>query len=67
MVGRHDKARALNAYLDTVEAKVHEARHRLLQLGQPITATLIRDILRGVDPKTKERHMLLETFQKHNT
>jgi hypothetical protein len=67
MIGRHEKARALNAYLDTVEAKVHEARHQLLQLGRPVTAALIRDIIRGKDPKSEERHMLLETFSKHNT
>jgi hypothetical protein len=29
MIGRQEKARALNGYLDTVEAKVHEARHQL--------------------------------------
>jgi site-specific recombinase XerD len=66
MIGRQEKARALNAYLDTVEAKVHEARHQLLQLGRPITAALIRDIIRGKDPRSEEKHMLLETFSKHN-
>jgi site-specific recombinase XerD len=66
MIGRSDVTRALNAYLDTVEAKVHEVRHQLLMLGRPITAALIRDIIRGKDPKSKERHMLLETFSKHN-
>jgi integrase len=66
MIGRHEKARALNAYLDTVEAKVHEARHQLLQLGRPVTAAHVRDIIRGKDPNSKERHMLFETFSKHN-
>jgi integrase len=66
MIGRSDATRALNAYLDTVEAKVHEVRHQLLMLGRPVTAALIRDIIRGKDPKSKERHMLLETFSRHN-
>lgn len=33
-----DPFRALNAYLDTLQAKVHEARHQLLMSGKPVTA-----------------------------
>jgi integrase len=66
MTGKGESTKALNAYLDTVQAKVHEARHFLLQLGQPITSEYIRDILRGRKPSINKRHMLLETFKEHN-
>jgi integrase len=66
VTGKKENAKALNGYLDTVEAKVHEARHYLLQLGQPITADHVRDIMRGRKPGVDKRHMLLEAFKEHN-
>ncbi|HWK06828.1 MAG TPA: site-specific integrase [Puia sp.] len=65
-IGKRDSARALNAYLDTIEAKVHEARHRLLTLGKPVTVQYIRDIVRGKEPEFEKVHTLLEIFQHHN-
>jgi site-specific recombinase XerD len=58
---------ALNAYLDTLTAKVHEARHQLIMSGKPVTAESVRDLLQGRRETSAERpHMLLEIFQYHN-
>jgi site-specific recombinase XerD len=64
--GKKEQVKALNAYLDTIEAKAHEARHFLLQLGRPVTPEYIRDILRGRAPTFEKKHMLMELFQEHN-
>ncbi len=66
MSGRKDEARALNAFLDTVQTQVHEARHLLLQLGRSITAEHIQNILRGKAPDCDKQHHLLQAFQQHN-
>lgn len=34
----NDQSLALNAYLDTLQAKVFEAKHRLIESGKPVTA-----------------------------
>jgi site-specific recombinase XerD len=58
--------RALNAYLDTLQAKVHEARHQLLMSGKPVTAEAIRNLLQGRETSGERPHLLLEIFQYHN-
>jgi hypothetical protein len=60
------EAPALNAYLDTVQAKVHEARHQLLMSGKPVTAGAVRDFVQGRETNPERPHMLLEIFQYHN-
>jgi site-specific recombinase XerD len=61
-----DEAQALNAYLDTLQAKVHEARHRLLMNGKPITASSVSNIVQGKEAEGERPHLLLEIFQYHN-
>jgi hypothetical protein len=61
-----DQARALNAYLDTLQAKVHEARHQLLMSSKPITAESVRNIVQGREASGERPHLLLEIFQYHN-
>ena len=61
-----DEAQALNAYLDTLQAKVHEARHQLLMGGKPITAEAVRNIIQGKEASGERPHLLLEIFQYHN-
>ncbi|HUB61340.1 MAG TPA: site-specific integrase, partial [Puia sp.] len=62
-----EEAAALNAYLDTVTAKVHEARHQLIMSGKPVTAEAVRDFVQGRPKTNAERpHLLLEIFQYHN-
>ena len=61
-----DEATALNAYLDTITAKVHEARHQLLMSGKPVTAEAVRDFVQGRETNPERPHMLFEIFQYHN-
>src|SRR5580658_9565497 len=43
--GSNDSALSLNAYLDTLQAKVHEARHSLIMSGKPVTAESVKNML----------------------
>ena len=61
-----DDAAALNAYLDTLTAKVHEARHQLIMSGKPVTAEAVRDFIQGRETTAERPHLLLEIFQYHN-
>jgi hypothetical protein len=61
-----DQARALNAYLDTLQAKVFEAKHRLIESGKLVTAEAIKNMVQGKDDKGYRPHLLLEIFQYHN-
>jgi hypothetical protein len=62
-LGKKGAAQALSAYLDTLQAK-----HYLLQTGQPITAEVIRNLVLGRKAPTQgERpRMLMEIFKHHN-
>ncbi len=61
--GTNEKSKTLNAFLDTLERKVQEARLKLLEGNTPITAEGIKNILTG---KGEKPRMLLEVFQHHN-
>ena len=61
-----DEAQVLNAYLDTLQAKVHEARHQLLMGGKSITAEAVGNIVQGKESNGARPHLLLEIFQYHN-
>jgi site-specific recombinase XerD len=60
------EAQALNDYLDTLQAKVHDARHQLLMSGKPVTSEAIRNILKGREVSGEKPHLLLDIFQYHN-
>ena len=59
-------AHALNGYLDTLQAKVHEARHQLLMSGKSVTAETVRNFVQGREAGGERPHLLLEIFQYHN-
>jgi Phage integrase SAM-like domain/Arm DNA-binding domain len=61
-----DEAHALNAYLETVTAKVHEARHQLIMGGKSVTAEAVRDLVQGREVNSERPHLLLEIFRYHN-
>jgi integrase len=61
-----DEAQSLNAYLDTLQAKVHEVRHQLLMGGRPVTAEAIGNLVQGKESSGERPHLLLEIFQYHN-
>ncbi len=50
-----DEAQDLNAYLDTLQAKVHEARHQLLMGGKSITAEAVGNIVQGKESSADSR------------
>lgn len=61
--GTKEEVRALNAYLDTLQAKAYEAKRGLIETGQVVTATAIKDHLLGTDQRNK---MLIQIFERYN-
>lgn len=61
--GTNELSKTINAYLDTLERKVHDARLKLLENTKPVTAEALVKILTGNDEKPL---MLLEIFEHHN-
>jgi site-specific recombinase XerD len=66
-IGKQEEIRALNAYLDTLQAKVFEAKHQLIQCGNPVTAAKVKNLVLGreIDSETRPR-MIMEIFKHHN-
>jgi site-specific recombinase XerD len=66
-VGKTATIKALNAYLDTVQAKVYEAKLQLIQNGIPVTAQNIKCLVLGQEIASTERpRMIMELFAYHN-
>jgi site-specific recombinase XerD len=61
--GTKENVKTLNNYLDTYQAKVLEAKRRLVEGNQMVTAAAIKDILMGVDQRNK---MLIKIFEDYN-
>ncbi len=57
-LGTKEDAKSLNAYLDTLQAKVHEIHH-LINEEQCVSAQKIRDRLTGT---VEHKRMILEIF-----
>jgi site-specific recombinase XerD len=66
-MGKREQVRALNAYLDTLQAKVYEAKLQLIQSGNPLTAENVKNLVLGREIAVAERpRMILEIFDYHN-
>lgn len=63
MKGKTEEARMINAYLDSLQLKVHQCRKYLLDHDLDVTLENIRNVLRG---KTEQNRMILEIFSEHN-
>jgi site-specific recombinase XerD len=61
--GTKEDAKSLNAYLDTLQARVYEAQRQIIADCEEITITNIRARLDG---KKNEKKMLIEIFRNHN-
>lgn len=61
--GTKEDARALNAYLDTLQAKAYEAKRQLIESNQMVTAASIKDQLLGTDQRNK---LLIKIFENYN-
>ncbi len=64
MNGKGDTARTFNAYLDTLQQKVFEAKRKLIETDKELTAENIKNLLLGKD--TRKKYMVLEVFKYHN-
>jgi Arm DNA-binding domain len=61
--GTREATKVLNAYLETLQVKVHEIQRQLLEAGESISAEKVKQWLTG---KVGDGKMLLEIFQEHN-
>ncbi|HUZ59679.1 MAG TPA: site-specific integrase [Hanamia sp.] len=64
MSGKSESAKTFNAYLDTLQQKVFEAKRKLIETDKELTAESIKNLLLGKD--TRKKYMVLEVFQYHN-
>jgi len=61
--GTKAEIRALNSFLETLQARVQEAHRSLLEKKEAITIENIRKELEGT---VEQPHMILEVYQHHN-
>ncbi|HWZ14748.1 MAG TPA: Arm DNA-binding domain-containing protein [Mucilaginibacter sp.] len=61
--GNKEDTLSVNFFLDTLENKVFQARQKLIEADEVITAELLRDTITG----SGNRKMLLEIFARHNS
>ncbi len=61
--GTKEEVKALNTYLDTYQARVFEAKRKLVEGNEMVTASAIKDMLMGVDQRNK---MLIKIFEDYN-
>jgi len=61
--GTKENVKALNNYLNTYQARVFEAKRKLVENSQMVNASAIKDILMGVDQRNK---MLIKIFEDYN-
>lgn len=64
MNGKSDSVKYFNAYLDTLQQKVYEAKRKLIETDKEITAKSIKNLVLGIN--NTQKHMLLEIFKYHN-
>ena len=62
--GTTEDAKTLNAYLDSLQIKVHEAYRELLEANETITTENLKNKLQGKE--TRRYRMFLEVFKEHN-
>jgi site-specific recombinase XerD len=61
--GTTEQVKSLNAFLEALQTKVHEARLRLLEKNESINTDALMNLLKGKKDKSK---MILVIFQQHN-
>ncbi len=63
--GKTEEARLLDAYLDTLQQKVFEAKRKLLERDTEVSAENIKSVMMGIDIY-HQTHTLIEVFTQHN-
>ncbi|MGG7662055.1 site-specific integrase [Dyadobacter sp. BHUBP1] len=61
--GNKEDVRQLNAYLDSIQAKVYQAQESISNLGKQVTAARIKDRLLGIQERP---NTICEIFREHN-
>ncbi len=61
--GNKEAVKTLNNYLDTFEAKVYEAKRKLVEANKVITASLIKEMVLGNNQRDR---MLIKIFEDYN-
>lgn len=62
-MGNKEDVRQLNAFLDSFQMKILQAKIMLMDNNKDVTAENIKNVLLG---KTEDRKQILEVFQAHN-
>ncbi len=61
--GTKEDAKALNAYLDTLQGKAYEAKRHLIEANEMMTAIAIKENLLGNNQRNR---MLIKIFEEYN-
>ncbi|WP_237488061.1 site-specific integrase [Hufsiella ginkgonis] len=63
-IGTKEEYRSLNAYLDSLQTKMYDVHHFLLQTGETITCEALKNKFTG---KVEKPKLLIEIFEGHNS
>ncbi|WP_439585688.1 hypothetical protein [Dyadobacter bucti] len=63
VTANRENSRELNSYLDSLSAKVFQAKKALLKADKEVTADAIKNLLLG---KEGDKRMILKFFKEHN-
>lgn len=64
MIGKGDVVKSFNAYLDTLQQKVFEAKRQLIETDKTLNPETIKNLL--LQKSYQPKYMLMEIFKKHN-
>ena len=64
--GTSKEAKAINAWLEQLNAKLYEAQRELLAAGKEVTAKAVRGLYNGESVDDTSIHKILEVYQYHN-
>lgn len=62
-IGAKEDAKSLNAYLDALSAQVYQAKLKLIESGNVVTAENLKNLIIG---KGDDRRTILKEFAEHN-
>jgi hypothetical protein len=61
--GNKEKARSINAWLDTLTGRMYECRQQLYSAGKPFTATHVRKLMQGEELNPVKKLSDIFTYQ----
>jgi site-specific recombinase XerD len=66
MIGKNETVKSFNAYLDTLQQKIFEAKRKLIELDKEVTPKNIKLLYSGKSLEQAEKIMLMDIFKQHN-